>query len=294
MNIEFAKLTVIFECATFLEHSRRNFTDQMITGRAISPNLCPLTFVLLLLYVLQPVLKLNELIDLGWIYRPVSKNSVPIQAMKLPKVILLWLIAGSRMKNSLALIAITGLLAGIDALQCYDCSDVTITARDDPEDVELGTQCSDADTAECEGEEVCISFIAISEVTLQIIDWETYDVEYKDVTYTNIIRSCGPAVPGDSIEKTCQYYQGLIPNVEYSGEEASTCNRETCEKNLCNTHENANLPAPVDEEDGEEGEEGEEDDAAGDGSGDTSYVNVSSAIVNTVSTFLAAITALYF
>ena len=32
------------EWATFLEHSRRNFADQMITGRAISPNLCTMTF----------------------------------------------------------------------------------------------------------------------------------------------------------------------------------------------------------------------------------------------------------
>ena len=32
MNIDFAKI----ECATFLEHSQRDFADQMITGGAIT------------------------------------------------------------------------------------------------------------------------------------------------------------------------------------------------------------------------------------------------------------------
>ena len=206
------------------------------------------------------------------------------------------LIADSRMKISLAVIVITGLLAGIDALQCYDCSDVTITAKDDPEDVELVAQCSETDTAECEGEEVCISFIANSDVTLAIEDLVTYEVEFKEVIYTNIKRSCGPSVPEKTIEKSCQQIEDGIPNLESSGEDASTCKRETCETNLCNTHDNANLPGPAEEEEEEEkegGEEGGEDDAAAGESGDTSYVNVSSGIVHTVSTtFLAAITVL--
>ena len=73
---------------------------------------------------------------------------------------------------------------------------------------------------------MCISFKAISEVTLVTGDPATYDVKWKDVTYTNIIRSCGPAVPGKPIDETCQYYQGLIPNSNagFSGEETSTCN----------------------------------------------------------------------
>ena len=44
MNIDFAKTFKFLEWATFLEHSRRNFADQMITGWAISPNLCTMTF----------------------------------------------------------------------------------------------------------------------------------------------------------------------------------------------------------------------------------------------------------
>ena len=43
MNIDFAKTIEFLECATFLEHSRRNFADQMITGRAISLKLCIMT-----------------------------------------------------------------------------------------------------------------------------------------------------------------------------------------------------------------------------------------------------------
>ena len=121
----------------------------------------------------------------------------------------------------------------------------------------------------------------------------TYDVEYKEVIYTNIKRSCGPSVPEQTIEKSCQQIEDGIPNLEHSGEDASKCSRETCETNLCNTHDNANLPGPAEEEE-EEGKEGGEDNTAGGGSGDTSYVNVSSGIVHTVSTFLAAITLLYY
>ena len=45
INTDFAECTLFLEKATFLEHSRINFVDQMITGRAISPNLYTVTFV---------------------------------------------------------------------------------------------------------------------------------------------------------------------------------------------------------------------------------------------------------
>ena len=44
MNIDFAKTIEFLELATYLEHSRRNFVGQMITGRAISSNFCTMTF----------------------------------------------------------------------------------------------------------------------------------------------------------------------------------------------------------------------------------------------------------
>ena len=51
MNVHSKKWTSIslktiefLEWATFLEHSLKNFADQVIIGRAISPNLCIMTF----------------------------------------------------------------------------------------------------------------------------------------------------------------------------------------------------------------------------------------------------------
>ena len=44
MNSDYAERDLFPEWATFLKHSRRNFADRITGGRAISPNLCTMTF----------------------------------------------------------------------------------------------------------------------------------------------------------------------------------------------------------------------------------------------------------
>ena len=44
MNSDSAKFNVFLEWVTFLEHSRKNFSDHVTRDWAISPNLCTMTF----------------------------------------------------------------------------------------------------------------------------------------------------------------------------------------------------------------------------------------------------------
>ena len=64
----------------------------------------------------------------------------------------------SKMKISLAVIAISGCLIGmIDALRCYDCKDRTEAEQGTPDDKNVYGRCSEEGQADCEEGKVCVS-----------------------------------------------------------------------------------------------------------------------------------------
>ena len=151
----------------------------------------------------------------------------------------------SKMKISLAVIAISGCLVGIiDALRCYDCKDRTEADQGSPDDKNVYGICSEEGQAYCEEGEVCVSLFFEGYAVVS-----NFFEPDREIIFTHIARSCGPANPEQTIDEICQDYADFGPFHTFS---KTTCKRETCETELCNTHGNENLQGPV-EEAGEDG-----------------------------------------